>query len=286
MTSHDRPDLVSDTGGGRRVPSQDDQDLPDLVGRSALITGAGRGIGRAVAADLARAGAHAVLVARSDVELQEAAFDIAKSDGVASTVTADVTDLWGFAQQVRRLAEEVNGFDILINNAGQVAPLGLTQHLKAADIVAALRLNVVTPIILSGAVLQDMRARGWGRIVNVSSRVVANPGSMVGGGVYAASKAALEAHTINLAAELADTGITVNVYRPGRVDTAMQEWIRSQDPGQVGGGLVEQFSAVKAAGDLITPEHSARALVRRLGSPESGRIWSVDDPAVQPRQVI
>jgi NAD(P)-dependent dehydrogenase (short-subunit alcohol dehydrogenase family) len=103
-----------------------------------------------------------------------------------------------------------------------------------------------------------------GRIVNVSGGIVASPGSMVGGNVYAAAKAALEAHTRNLAAELAGTGVTVNVYRPGGVDTAMQAWIRAQDPKRIGGELHQRFVRSYADGTLITPAQSAAALIGHL----------------------
>ena len=88
--------------------------------------------------------------------------------------------------------------------------------------------NVVAAAALSFAVLPVMVERGWGRIVNVSSAIAAHPGTMVGMNAYAASKAALEAHTVNLAAELAGSGVTVNAFRPGSVDTAMQEGIRAR----------------------------------------------------------
>ncbi|HEX9482095.1 MAG TPA: SDR family NAD(P)-dependent oxidoreductase [Solirubrobacteraceae bacterium] len=102
---------------------------------------------------------------------------------------------------------------------------------------------------------------------------------MVGGGVYAATKAALEAHTLNLAAELADTGVTANIYRPGAVDTAMQEWIRSQPPEQIGAALHERFSARYEQGTLITPKQSATALLAHLPGEASGQIWDVSDQA-------
>jgi len=100
---------------------------------------------------------------------------------------------------------------------------------------------------------------------------------MIGANAYATSKAALEAHTLNLAAELADTGVTVNVYRPGGVDTAMQGWIRSQSPDAVGATLHERFVDTYAKGRLITPEASARSLLARLPSNATGEIWSVAD---------
>jgi NAD(P)-dependent dehydrogenase (short-subunit alcohol dehydrogenase family) len=116
--------------------------------------------------------------------------------------------------------------DILVNNAATVEPLGPTAAVEAAELRAAFELNVVAPAALTAAVLPGMLSAGWGRIVNVSSAIVARPDSMARFNAYAATKAALEAHTVNLAAELRGTGVTVNAYRPGGVDTAMQAWIR------------------------------------------------------------
>ena len=114
---------------------------------------------------------------------------------------------------------------------------------------------------------------GWGRIVNVSSGIVARPDSMVGFNAYAATKAALEARTVNLAAELRGTGVTVNAYRPGGVDTAMQAWIRQQDPGRIGAAAYERFNRDFADGALITPGQCAAALLAHLGGDDTGIIW-------------
>lgn len=102
-------------------------------------------------------------------------------------------------------------------------------------------MNVVGPMRLTRALLDGMVKRGWGRIVNVSSGIAAAPGAMAGMNAYAASKAALEAHTLNLAAELAGTGVTVNVLRPGMVDTAMPAWIRGQPPAEIGAALHDRL---------------------------------------------
>ena len=111
----------------------------------------------------------------------------------------------------------------------------------------------------------------------MSSGIAAHPGAMVGMNAYAATKAALEAHTLNLAAELAGTGVRVNVYRPGSVDTAMQGWIRSQPADEIGETLHDHFQASYEAGSLITPEHSARSLVARLVGDTTGEVWTVTD---------
>jgi NAD(P)-dependent dehydrogenase (short-subunit alcohol dehydrogenase family) len=121
---------------------------------------------------------------------------------------------------------------------------------------------------------------GWGRVVNVCSAIVARSDSMVGFNAYA-SKAALEAHTVNLAAELRGTGVTVNVFRPGGVDTAMQARIRQQHPGRVGTAAHERFNQNSADGALITPGQSAAALIARLGGDETGAIWDFSTAAAR-----
>lgn len=90
----------------------------------------------------------------------------------------------------------------------------------------------------------------------------------------------MEAHTINLAAELAGTGVTANVYRPGSVDTAMQEWIRNQRPDEISAGLHTRFVESHTHGTLITPERSAASLVARLSSESSGQVWDVADSEI------
>jgi 3-oxoacyl-[acyl-carrier protein] reductase len=122
-----------------------------------------------------------------------------------------------------------------------------------------------------------MLANGRGRVVNVSSG--AADGSMIGGNAYVTGKSALETHTLNLAAELDGTGVTVNAYRPGPVETAMQEWIRNQDPARIGAALHRQFVRMHAEGGLITPEYTARSLVAHLRGADTGQIWSVSAPA-------
>lgn len=122
-----------------------------------------------------------------------------------------------------------------------------------------------------------MLERGWGRIVNISARIAAQPALIIGGNAYATSKAALEAHTLNLAAEVAGTGVTVNAYRPGSADSSMQGWIRSQPVEKVGSELRGRFVQAYGQGALITPERSAAVLLERLKSEATGAIWDADD---------
>jgi 3-oxoacyl-[acyl-carrier protein] reductase len=100
---------------------------------------------------------------------------------------------------------------------------------------------------------------------------------MIGANAYATAKAALEAHTLNLAAELAGSGVTVNAFRPGSVDTAMPAWIRGQDPARIGAALHQRFERSHAEGLLISPEQPARSLLMHLQRDATGEIWDVSD---------
>jgi NAD(P)-dependent dehydrogenase (short-subunit alcohol dehydrogenase family) len=249
-----------------------------LEGRSALVTGAGRGIGRAIALGLANDGVRVALLARSVDQLAEVAADVSAIGGTALVVPADVGDSVAVDQAVAMVLAEFGTVDILINDAAVVAPLGPTATVDADMWATALAVNVVGPFRLAQAVLPGMIAREWGRIANVSSAIVAHPAAMVGMNAYAASKSALEAHTLNLAAELAGSGVTVNVYRPGSVDTAMQGWIRSQPADEIGAALHERFIESYERGSLLTPDQSARSLLVRMTGDATGQVWNVDDP--------
>lgn len=251
--------------------------MPDFAGKTALVTGAGRGIGRAVALALANAGAGLVLVARSAGQLAQTQSILLGWGAAAEQARILPADLSDEQQRSRAVAAALAAarVDILVNNAATVEPLGLTAAITAAELRRAFELNVVASAALTAAVLPGMLNAGWGRIVNVSSAIAARPDSMVRFNAYAASKAALEAHTLNLAAELHGTGVTVNVYRPGGVDTAMQAWIRQQDPERVGTAVHERFNQNFAGGILITPAQSAAALIAHLGGDDTGAIWDV-----------
>lgn len=243
------------------------------------MTGAGRGIGRAVALGLAQDGVTVALVARSRDELAETAVQVKELSGDALIVQADLGDPAQVASIVERTLGELGPVGILVNNAAVVWPLGPSMHVAPPEWATAMQVNVVAPAVLTFALLPGMLAAKWGRIVNVSSGIAAHPGAVTGMNAYAASKAALEAHTLNLAAELLGSGVTVNVFRPGSVDTAMQAWIRAQDPQKIGAGLHDRFEKSYAEGALMTPETSARSLLDRLSGDATGTIWEAAPPS-------
>ncbi|MFJ9542546.1 SDR family NAD(P)-dependent oxidoreductase [Streptomyces sp. NPDC101225] len=249
-----------------------------LYGKVALVTGAGRGIGRAVALSLAERGAWLALVARSEDELSRTAKLVTEQGGRAVVVAADLGEPASVAAVVDRTAAQLGPVDVLVNNAATVEPLGRSTDMDPHTWGAAFRLNVITPAALSFTALPHMTAAGWGRIVNVSSGIVAHPEALIGGNAYAATKAALEAHTLNLAAELHRTGVTANVYRPGSVDTAMQGLMRREGGGRLDEATHARFLRTYEEGRLISADDSARSLVDRLTGDATGEIWDVSDP--------
>ncbi|WP_326569059.1 SDR family oxidoreductase [Amycolatopsis rhabdoformis] len=238
--------------------------MSSLRGRTALVTGAGRGLGRALALGLAERGAEVVLVARSEAELAHTA---ELATGATRVLATDLGD----PAQVAALLHRVGPVDVLVNNAAVTSPVGATAEVDPAEFAAAIAINLTAPVTLTLGVLPGMLARGWGRVVNVSSGVTAHPGALVGGNAYTTTKAALEAHSHNLAAELAGSGVTVNVYQPGMVDTAMQAAVR-EDRGltePVRRGFVDAYKT----GVLISPETSARGLLDHLPGDDNGATW-------------
>jgi 3-oxoacyl-[acyl-carrier protein] reductase len=246
--------------------------------RVALVTGAGRGIGRAIAIGLAEGGASVVIASRTHSELEAVRGEIEAGGGLSSSFVADVADESAVTDLLAHARAIFGSIDILVNNAAVVWPIGESRSIDKVAWASAIEINVTSPARLSFQCLPGMLDQGWGRIINVSSGIAERPSSMIGANAYATSKAALEAHTVNLAAELAGSGVTVNAYRPGGVDTAMQAWIRSQPIEVVGRDLHDRFVASKESGTLISPEQSAASLLPRIAGNESGAIWNVRDP--------
>jgi 3-oxoacyl-[acyl-carrier protein] reductase len=189
----------------------------DLSGRIALVTGASRGIGKAIAAKLAERGAHVIAAARGD-NAQAVAGEIAAAGGKAEHVALDVTEPGATQAAVTGVLQRHGRIDILVNNAG-IAKDQLMLRMKRDDWDAVLGTNLTAAFVLTQAVLKPMLKQRGGRIVNISS-VVGQSGN-AGQANYAASKAGLIGFSKAVALEVASRGITVNVVAPGLIDTDM-----------------------------------------------------------------
>jgi len=194
--------------------------MSDLEKRVALVTGGSRGIGKAIALALADAGA-AVAVnyrERSD-EAEAVAETIRKSGGHAAAFGADVSQRSAVQGMVDDVAARLGPVDILVNNAGMAAVRTLDE-ITEQDFDRDIAVNLKSSFLCTQAVLPGMRARRWGRVVNISS-IGARIGASSVSVAYAASKAGIEGLTRAYALRLAPEGVTVNAIAPGLVDTSM-----------------------------------------------------------------
>ena len=190
----------------------------DLNGRTALITGASRGIGRAAALLLARQGARVVLAARNEELLDEVAGAVREDGGEAHPMALDLGHHESIPAAVRGLPSEFAAVDILVNNAGITAD-NLLARMTLEQWQRVLDVNLTGAFVLTKALVRGMMRRRHGRVVSVSS--VAGVVGNAGQANYAASKAGLIGFSKSLARELLSRGITVNVVAPGFIETDM-----------------------------------------------------------------
>ncbi len=193
--------------------------IESLDGRVALVTGAARGIGKAIALALAAAGARVAINHRAgEREAVKLAREIEAGGGHAHAVCADVTDPDAVEEMVREIARELGPVDILVNNAGIARPVPV-ESLRLATWDTTMAVNLRAPFVVASAVLPSMRSRRFGRLVFISS-TAARVGGIVGPH-YAASKAGLEGLSRAYASSLAREGITSNSVAPALIETEM-----------------------------------------------------------------
>jgi NAD(P)-dependent dehydrogenase (short-subunit alcohol dehydrogenase family) len=232
-----------------------------LAGKSALVTGGGRGIGRAVALALGEAGAEVAVSARTEEELRETVRILEERGVRAHYEWGDLLEPQTPTAMVKAAEALFGRVDILVNNAG-VAPTAKFADITLEEWERVLRLNLTAAFLASQAALPGMLERGWGRIVNVASTAgkVGYPYTAA----YTASKHGLLGLTRALAAELARTGVTVNAVCPGYVDTALTEESARRISQKTGRSMEESRQALAAqnpAGRLISPEEVGRAVL-------------------------
>jgi 3-oxoacyl-[acyl-carrier protein] reductase len=192
--------------------------MSSLEGRTALVTGASQGIGRACAIELAKAGAKVALAARNEARLAEVVGEITGAGGMAQAFAIDIANEESIKAGAKAALAHFGSVEILVNNAG-ITKDGLMMRMKRADWDAVLSTNLTGTFLLTQALVSSMLKARWGRIINISS-VVGETGQ-AGQANYAASKAGLIGLTKSLARELASRGITANAVAPGYIETAM-----------------------------------------------------------------
>jgi 3-oxoacyl-[acyl-carrier protein] reductase len=231
-----------------------------MTNRTAFITGASRGIGRACALALSEGGARVALAARNTVQLEELASEIRAQGREAFAITIDMTSAESIQEALAKTAKEFGPVAILVNNAG-ITKDGLALRMKKDDWDSVLATNLTGAFLATQQVLQHMMRERWGRVINISSVVgeMGNPGQAN----YVASKAGLIGLTKALAQEMGSRNITVNAIAPGFVETDMTHKLSQELKDNLVGHI-----ALKRIGK---PEDVAAA-VRFLASEEAGYI--------------
>lgn len=236
--------------------------------RVAFITGASRGIGKAIALRLAREGRHVVLCARSEAPLNDLRSQIEGAGGKASVAVADVADAKSLAGAVEQAAADHGRLDILVNNAG-ITKDGLILRMSDEDWASVINTNLTSAFVACRAAARLMMKNRFGRIVNIASTsgLVGNAGQAN----YAAAKAGLVGLTKTVARELGSKGVTANVVAPGYIQTDMTENLPQE--------VKDHITALVQVKRLGTPDDIAAAVAYVTGDDAgylTGQVLTVD----------
>lgn len=230
--------------------------------RVVMVTGAGRGIGAAVARAFAADSAAVFLVSRTAAELSRVADEIRKAGGRAEYAQADVSVQSAVADAARRCEAELGAPDVLVNAAGVYGPIGATWEVDAAQWWRSQEINVLGTLLTCQAVLPQMIARRSGCIINFSGGGATAP--LPRFSAYAAAKAAVVRLTETLAEEVREFGIRVNAIAPGAVDTRLQDEVLAA--GAAAGQLYDRMRALRETGAGGVPAELPATLAVFLAS--------------------
>lgn len=240
-----------------------------LGSKVAIVTGAGRGLGRAAAIAMAQEGAGLVIVSRTPRELEETAAMIIGGGGTVVILEGDLARQEDAKRTVVTALESFGRIDILMNNASIITPMKPCHEITGDEWQYALGVDLLAPILLAREVIPTMIGQGGGKIINVTSglaEVVLSPFA-----AYSVAKAGLNHLTRIMAYELKSYNIQVNGLDPGLMDTRMQEEIRNAGAATLSANVHRLFSGYKEQGLLEPPEKSAR-LALFLASFESDNV--------------
>jgi len=246
-----------------------------LEGRTAIVTGAGRGLGRAIALAMSREGARTAIISRTADELEEVARQM-KGENIV--FAGDVSNQQDVARMVRKTKERFSGIDILVNNAGVIGPVRFVEDADDQSWLKTLDINLNGAFFFSKSVIPVMVEKGGGKIINIVSGLGRMPFPRFC--AYSVSKAGLIQLTLSLSEELENLNIQVYAIDPGVMDTKMQEKIRSMGAEVLGDSIFRHFTAYKEEGHLKDPGDVARLavfLASSDGGSLSGQIGTLDD---------
>lgn len=195
----------------------------DFAGKTALVTGAGSGIGAAIARGLGRAGAHVIVHYNSNADgADQVRRAIEEAGGSAEIAQADVTDKAAAAELVDTVIRERGGIDVLVNNAGDLVRRVNAVDVTDEDFYRIIDLNLTSVVVLCRAAVPHMQRRGSGAVVNLTS-IGARSGGGGGSAIYATAKAGVSTYTRGLAREVALDGVRVNAVSPGLIETSFHD---------------------------------------------------------------
>ena len=238
--------------------------------RNVIVTGGSRGLGLGVARKLATDGYHAIAVARQNNTHLASAIDQAKQSGPGALdfVPYDLGEIQGIAELVRKLRKKFGPIYGLVNNAatGSAGVLATTHN---SEIERIIRVNTLSPIVLTKYVVRNMMADGAGRIVNIAS-IIGFTGYS-GLCAYAATKAALMGFTRSLAREVGRLGVNVNAVAPGYMDTEMTEKLGNEERGQIA-----RRSALRRLADVEDVANAVAFLLGDKSKSITGTVMTVD----------
>jgi len=241
-----------------------------LDGKKALVTGASRGIGKAIAIAYAEAGADVVLVSRKEEALRETAVEVERAGRKALVIPANCGKPADIAALAARL-EDWGGVDILVNNAATNPVMGVLTTVEESAWDKTMDVNLKGPYLLTRALCGVMKERGWGRVINMSSVGGIRPNAILS--VYNISKAGLIAMTKVLAQELGHYGITVNAIAPGLIETKFSTALTQNE------AILKRSLESCALGRVGAPEEIAGIalyLASEAGSYTSGEVFVID----------
>ena len=195
----------------------------DLRGQVAIVTGGGRGTGRAFAQALAEAGASVAVTARTQIELEQTIELIRSAGGHAISIQGDVSDSAAVERVVKTTELKLGPVDILVNNAGVTGPVGAEWEADPDDWWRTMEINLRGPYLMTRGVLPRMVPKKCGRIINISSAVTVRTFPYFA--PYTVSKAAIIYYTQNLAGQVKEHGISVFAYHPGGPETEMSRYL-------------------------------------------------------------